>query len=110
LQDLFKQSFSIFCRLHFKISIKSVSLLHRDDNFVGIGLCRDNYALNSPLMRAIKRDCNPKKTSENLDSSLILGPEAGEFRMLWLRCALAVVARDLGDQFDLVISETRKSI
>jgi hypothetical protein len=96
--------------LHFKINIKSVSLLHRDHNLVRILLRRDDYALNTPLMRAIKRDCNPKKTSENSDSLLVLGPKTGEFWMLWLWCALAVIARDLGDQFDLVVSETRKSI
>jgi hypothetical protein len=50
VQDLFKKSFSILCSLHFEISIKSVSLLHRDHNLIRILRRRDNNALNSPLM------------------------------------------------------------
>jgi hypothetical protein len=50
VQDLFKKSFSIFCSLHFEISIKSVSLLQRDHDLIRILLHGYDYALNSPLM------------------------------------------------------------
>jgi hypothetical protein len=96
--------------LNLKVDIKIISSLNGNQNLVSIFDHGDNDALDSALMGTIKGNCNPKETSEDADSRLIIGPKMGELWVLQLGRTLAVISRDLSNEFDFVVSEARESI